>query len=320
MKQKTGRMHDGVLLIDKPAGLSSFKTVRAVSRILRVKKAGHAGTLDPMATGLLVICLGRATRISRFIMDGVKQYQGVMKLGAATDTYDAEGKITEERPLSDGLGIEDVAMAAKEFTGRLLQSPPSFSAAKHRGVPLYKLARKGQMVHKEPKEIDVKEFNVHDAGMPYIGFSITCSSGTYIRSLCHDLGQRLGCGAYLTELRRTRCGDLTLKRAITLDGLRDVVRAGGYETFILGVSEALSHIPAVGIDPEDARRLRLGQGMDCSRFLHALRSDSMAQSALSSPLVRLVTMGEAGEELVAVARPPEQARAGNRIRTEKVWV
>ncbi len=313
-------MRDGVILIDKPSGMSSFRTVKTVSRILGVRKAGHAGTLDPMATGLLVVCLGRATRISRFIMDGIKQYEGTMRLGSATDTYDAEGEVINTAPLPKGLDMEDIRRAANEFTGRLLQAPPPFSAAKHRGVPLYKLARKGKIVKKPPKEIHVMEFKVEDAGIPDVNFKITCSRGTYIRSLCHDLGQKLGCGAHMTALRRTTCGHLSIDRAVTIEQLKEAASAGMTDALVLDVSEALSHIPAISIESGDARRIRLGQGMACEKFMNALRSERASEAAVSARLVRLVTPGEAGEELVAVAKPPEDTVPGGMIRTEKVWI
>lgn len=310
-------MPDGVILIDKPAGMSSFRAVKAVSRILGVKKAGHAGTLDPMATGLLVVCLGKATRISRFIMEGVKQYEGVMKLGAATDTYDAEGKVVETAPLPVGLDMETVRRAAEQFTGRLLQSPPPFSAAKHKGVPLYRLARKGKMVEKPPKPIEVMEFTVEDAGLPYAGFRVTCSRGTYIRSLCHDLGKKLGCFAHMTELRRTRCGHLSIDSAVSLERLEEAAAAGAAFDFVIDIPEALSHIPAVSIENGDARRIRLGQGMAGEKLKNALDTDQK-DTAIDIPLIRLVTPGETGEELVAVAKFPQDS--ADVIRTEKVWL
>jgi len=310
-------MPDGVILIDKPAGISSFRAVKYVSRILSVKKAGHAGTLDPMATGLLSVCLGRATRISRFIMEGVKQYEGVMKLGTATDTYDAEGQVVETKPLPAGLDIEAVRKAVKQFTGKLLQPPPPFSAAKHRGVPLYRLARKGQMVEKPPKEIEVMEFVVEDAGLPYVRFRITCSRGTYIRSLCHDLGRTLGCCAHMTELRRTMCGHLSIDRAVTIESLEKAASAGRALDFVMNISEALSHIPAISIESGDARRIRLGQVVTMEKLKNVIEPNRAAVIE-QAPLIRLVTPGETGEELVAVAKFPQDAHSV--IRTEKVWM
>lgn len=312
-------MRDGVVLLDKPAGISSFRAVQAVSRILGCKKAGHAGTLDPMATGLLVICLGRATKISRFIMEGTKQYTGVMRLGVTTDTHDSQGRIISTAPLSPGLDIEEISRAASTFTGAILQSPPAFSAAKHKGVPLYKLARKGVMLKKEPRAIEVMSFEVKDAGIPDVYFRITCSKGTYIRSLVHDLGTELGCGAHMTALCRTHCGNLVIDRAFTLEALEDAASSAEIQRCIMDVSNALSHLPALSIEDRDARRIRLGQCIESAGFFNALKSVHGSYASGADKFIRLVTYSEGRERLVAVARPPESAE-GMKLKTEKVWI
>ncbi len=306
---------EGVILVDKPRGISSFGVVKAVSRIVGIKKAGHAGTLDPMATGLLVVCLGRATRISRFLMEGFKEYHGIMRLGVVTDTYDAVGKVLDTRPLPSGMSISDIRSETSGFTGELLQSPPPFSAAKHQGKPLYKLARQGKIVHKEPKEIFVKEFSVEDVGLPDVKFRIRCSRGTYVRSLCHDLGAKLGCGAHMTELRRIRCGNLSVDQALTLERLEEIVSEMPVNEFMIPVNEALGHIPALEISNTQARRLRLGQGMVFDDFLDLL--EAFLPDIPRTGLVRLVTHSQGKDELVAVARIEPDGRG--RLKTEKIW-
>ncbi len=321
------KMADAVLLLDKPSGISSFKAVKAVSRLFGVKKAGHAGTLDPLATGLLVICMGRATKLSRFIMESTKEYEGRMLLGASTDTYDAEGRITEENSIPAGLGIETVQREASLLTGRILQSPPPFSAVKHKGVPMYKLARRGELVHKEPRPVSVFSFTVEDVGFPELWFRITCSKGTYIRSLVHELGQRLGTGAYMTALRRTRCGDLDVDRAFAMDDLSVLADSGNLSGCLMDVTEALSHIPSIAIEQDDAMALRQGRGIEISRLacMHGSisflgKKAGMDDTAChAEPFVKLVLPGEGREELVAVARPPGQGVNGGRLITEKIW-
>lgn len=313
-------MLDGVVLLDKPAGPSSFRAVQMVSRILGCKKAGHAGTLDPMATGLLVVCLGRATKISRFIMDGMKQYVGTMRLGMTTDTYDSQGRIIDTAHLPPGLGVEDIRRAASAFTGTILQSPPAFSAAKHKGVPLYRLARRGLMVKKEPRTIEVMEFEVEDAGIPCVDFRITCSKGTYVRSLVHELGRKLECGAHMTALRRTRCGNLVIEKAFTMEDLEDAVSNGGIRHCIMDVSHALSHLPTLSIENGDARRIRLGQRIESTAFLNALKSVHDSCPVGAEKFVRLVTCSAGKETLVAVAGPPVESAGGMKLKTEKVWV
>lgn len=194
---------DGLILVNKPLGMTSFQVVRRVRKLANVKKVGHAGTLDPMATGLLPVCVGKATKLSQFIMKGEKVYEGAMKLGISTDSYDAEGTVTKERAVPHNLTIEDLRHAVKAFTGRIMQVAPPFSALKVNGKPLYEYARKGQMIFKEPREIEVSAFEITGFEAPYVDFRVTCSSGTYIRSLAHDLGEALGCGAYLIALTRT---------------------------------------------------------------------------------------------------------------------
>jgi tRNA pseudouridine55 synthase len=196
---------DGALLIDKPAGPTSHDVVDAIRRRFGIKKVGHCGTLDPNATGLLVIVLGRGTKLSEKLMGDDKVYEGTIKFGEATDSYDADGEITETRPVPP-LNLDPLNEAAVAYTGDLMQTPPMVSAIKKQGVPLYKLARKGMEVEREPRLVHIYDFRFTDYREPLGTFTIACTKGTYIRSIAHELGRKLGCGAHLASLRRTVSG------------------------------------------------------------------------------------------------------------------
>lgn len=209
---------DGILLIDKPYGCSSFDVIRQLKFYFGIKKLGHAGTLDPLATGLLIVVLGKATKISQQLMNGVKTYEGSFLLGMETTTYDCEGDTVETRSVN-GITAEDVQVAMQGFLGDQYQQPPMFSARKIHGVPLYKLARKGQTVERKPSFITLFKFDCIHYQAPEVQFCVKCSKGTYVRSLAHDLGQKLGCGAHLSALRRTQSGKFTLQQAVSMPAL-----------------------------------------------------------------------------------------------------
>jgi len=196
---------DGAILIDKPAGPTSHDVVDAIRRQFGIKKVGHCGTLDPNATGLLIIVLGRGTKLSEKLMGDDKLYEGTVKFGEATDSYDADGEITETKPVSP-LTLEQLNEAAATFIGDLMQTPPMVSAIKIKGVPLYKLARKGIEVEREPRLVHIYNFRFITYEPPLGQFCIGCTKGTYVRSIAHELGQKLGCGAHLAALRRIASG------------------------------------------------------------------------------------------------------------------
>jgi tRNA pseudouridine55 synthase len=196
---------DGAILIDKPAGPTSHDVVDAIRRRFGIKKVGHCGTLDPNATGLLIIVLGRGTKLSEKLMGDDKVYEGTVKFGEATDSYDADGEITEIKPVPP-LQLDQLNAAAATFVGDLMQTPPMVSAIKKEGVPLYKLARKGIEVFREPRLIHIYHFGFTDYHEPLGQFKIACTKGTYVRSLAHELGRKIGCGAHLSALRRTASG------------------------------------------------------------------------------------------------------------------
>ncbi len=242
-----GRISDfdaGVFLVDKPIGPTSFKIVQLVRRNLGIKKVGHAGTLDPFATGLLVICAGRpATRIISRLMDGEKEYEATLKLGVETDTFDLEGKITASRPVGE-LDRARVEKCVSGFEGEQLQVPPSFSALKHKGKPLYYYARKGIEIACKPRRIQIREINCIDISADTLSILVRCGKGTYIRSLASDIGTALGCGAHLIALRRLRSGLFSVTNALAVNDLLD--REKGRDLLLehmLSVEEVLEMLP-----------------------------------------------------------------------------
>jgi tRNA pseudouridine55 synthase len=207
---------EGVLLVDKPGGLTSHDVVYRLRRKLGIKKIGHAGTLDPMATGLLVMLIGKATRISQYLISVDKVYEGEATLGVVTDSQDAEGEVMETRPVPE-LGEAQVREAMKGFLGDQYQTPPMHSAIKIGGVPLYKMARQGVEVEREPRFIRIASFDLMSLALPKLTFTLHCTKGTYVRTIAHDLGQKLGCGAHLTALRRTGSGKFGIGQCLPLD-------------------------------------------------------------------------------------------------------
>ena len=207
---------DGALLIDKPAGPTSHDVVDEIRRQFRIKKVGHCGTLDPNATGLLIIVLGRGTKLSERLMSDDKVYEGTMKFGEATDSYDCDGEITETKPVPP-LTLEQLNEAAVPFIGDIMQMPPMVSAIKKGGVPLYKLARKGIEVEREARLIHIYNFRFTEYAEPHGTFRLACTKGTYVRSVAHELGQKLGCGAHLATLRRCASGKFDVADALPLD-------------------------------------------------------------------------------------------------------
>ncbi len=216
----------GVLLVDKPKTWTSFDVVKKVRSALRVKKVGHAGTLDPMATGLLILCSGNLTKkIDAFQALG-KVYEGRMRLGAVTPSYDAETEPVEEKPIDD-VNEERIRNSAAAFVGEIEQLPPMYSAVKVEGQRLYKLARKGVEVERQPRSVTVSRFSIEDVALPDVAFEVRCSKGTYVRTLAHDLGQELGCGAYLTELRRTFIGEFSAEEAWSIEQIVEEASTSG---------------------------------------------------------------------------------------------
>lgn len=220
---KSGESIDGVLAVDKAGGMTSHDVVGIVRRALGIKKVGHCGTLDPLATGLLLITVGRGTKIQDLLMSEDKEYVGAMKLGETTDSQDSDGEVMETKPVPEFAAGEIDAAFAK-FHGDFYQTPPMVSAIKKDGVPLYKLARKGQVVEREPRFVHVYGHEIVKIALPEIDFRVVCSKGFYVRTYAHDIGQELGCGAHLRALRRTKSGRFSVESAITVDELKTLPR------------------------------------------------------------------------------------------------
>jgi tRNA pseudouridine55 synthase len=221
------RMAEGeMLLVDKPQGWSSFDVVNRIRHLFHVPRVGHAGTLDPMATGLLIVCSGKRTRELGRFGDLEKEYEGEMRLGARTESYDAETPVVEERT-TDGITEERVREVLARFVGIQEQLPPMWSAVKVKGRPLYKYARKGVEVNRPPRTIEISSLTARRIQIPLVEFSVVCSKGTYVRTLAHDLGEALGCGAYLSGLRRTRIGSYHVEDAVTMEELVAIARQKG---------------------------------------------------------------------------------------------
>ena len=250
---------DGVVLLDKPAGMSSQGAVTAVKRAFNAEKAGHTGTLDPMATGLLPICLGEATKYSQDLLDADKTYIAQVKFGSRTDTGDAEGQIIEELPLP--VFADEVAMRMAldsllpTFTGPIAQVPPMYSALKRDGKPLYEYARAGVELERAPRDITIHKIRWTNIHWPEATLEVSCSKGTYIRVLAEDIGSALGCGAYLVGLRRTEVGHLTLEQSFVIES----IQKGSQENYLLPVDALLQTLPHLTVDEQQAKRLEMGQ-------------------------------------------------------------
>ena len=259
---------DAVLIVDKPAGLTSHDVVARVRRITGEKSIGHLGTLDPMATGVLPLVLGRFTRLAQFYTDSDKRYEGAIRFGWATDTYDAEGKPTgPEQPVN--LSIEAVRAAAGQFTGEIEQYPPPFSAQKIAGIPAHRLARKGKPVELKPKRVEVKEFEFLSYEGGLARFRAWVSSGTYLRSLAHDLGQKLGPGGHLAELKRTAVREFSIDEAYRLEQVEQAAAAGQLDELFLHPRLVLPEFPAVVASEESAARVRHGAAVNLPEFSQA---------------------------------------------------
>jgi len=233
---------EGILLVDKPQGITSHDVVDRLRRKLRMKKIGHAGTLDPLATGLLIMLIGKATKVSQFLISLDKAYEGTFLLGLETDSQDADGEVIAEKPLPDGLTEEMVLSEMQGFLGDQYQTPPMFSAKKIDGVPLYKMARKGKTIEREPRFIRINELKLESFVSPKGRFFMDCSKGTYVRTVVHDLGQRLGCGAHLQSLRRTRIDQFEISNALTLEEIYDIP-LGEFQNHLIPVNQAVpSHV------------------------------------------------------------------------------
>jgi len=259
---------NGVLVIDKPPGLTSHDVVNRVRKILGQRAVGHLGTLDPSATGILPIVLGNLTRVAQFYVHSEKTYEGTIRFGFATNTYDAEGEPTTP-PQNVELNYDEVCALAAQFQGILEQTPPPFSAKKIAGVPAYKLARKNQEVALKPATVEIKEFKILETTAGQAAFRARVSSGTYIRSVAHDLGQKLGCGAHLASLRRTAVAEFTIEDAHTLEALDAATQQGSAESLFIHPRKLAPQLPCVTATDETAAMIRTGRAVNLPEMSRA---------------------------------------------------
>lgn len=253
----------GILNVDKPAGMSSHAVIQAIRQAGNLARVGHAGTLDPMATGVLLVCVGQAVRISEYLIDHDKKYRARVRLGIETDTYDATGAIVAQREVT--ATREQISDALQSFVGKFAQMPPAFSAIKKDGVPHYKLARRGVPVATQPRDVEIFSIALRDATLPDVEFEVHCSKGTYIRSLAHDLGAKLGCGGHLTALTRTAVGNFSLNDSVALDELREALARKCAERYLIPMDEALLNLEAIVVDAPTAKQIQNGSALHCGR-------------------------------------------------------
>jgi tRNA pseudouridine55 synthase len=275
---------NGILIVDKPAGFTSHDVVGRARRILQERSIGHLGTLDPMATGVLPLVIGNLTRLAQFYTSCEKTYEGTIRLGFATDTYDAEGEpLAPAQPVS--FFLQQLQELARKFVGVIAQTPPPFSAKKIKGVPAYKLARKKQEVTLEPVEIEIKEFEILALDNCRASFRARVASGTYIRSIAHDMGQQLGCGAHLESLRRTSVGEFGVADAYSFDEMESAMNSGSIDDLLIHPRKLLPEFPSVTANEAMATRIRRGQTVNLPELSKA----------------RLVKVFEGQRELLAIA-------------------
>ncbi len=246
----------GVLVVDKPVGLTSHDVVQIIRKGTNIRRAGHTGTLDPRASGVLVVLIGPAVRLSEYVSASDKRYQAVVRLGVSTDTYDADGRIESTSPVD--VTEEQFEEALKHFVGEIEQVPPPYSAVKIKGRKAYEMAREGEEVDLTPRKIQVYNLELLEWAMPEAVIDVYCSSGTYVRSLANDLGEKLGCGAHLVGLRRTKSGRFTLRDAVPLRKLKEHFENGTWYQLLIPAAEALSDWPAVELSHEQVEAVRHG--------------------------------------------------------------
>lgn len=256
---------DGILNINKPSGMTSFGVVHRLRGILKMKKIGHAGTLDPDATGVLPVCIGKATKVIEFLMEKDKAYHVVLRLGVETDTQDASGNILARRPVASS--DEEIERAIRSFIGDIMQVPPMYSAIRVDGRRLYEMARQGIEVERKPRPVTIKDIEnleiIRTDGDVRAAFDVSCSKGTYIRTLCADIGDKLGCGGHMESLVRIRSGPFRLEDAFTLEEVKAHAENGSLADVILGMDWALTQFPRFDVDEKLAGRLRNGMAVPC---------------------------------------------------------
>ncbi len=283
----------GVLNINKPLGITSFDVVRKVKRVAKEKKVGHGGTLDPEAGGVLPVCLGRATKAIEFIMEDTKEYVAGIKLGVVTDTYDREGKILRESEVTST--NEEIVSAIEKFVGNIQQVPPMYSALKQNGKKLYELAREGKEVYREPRSITIHSIDILSMDSPMISIRVRCSKGTYIRSLCYDIGEALGCGAMMWSLERTRTGPFTIENSVKLEDLNE----DNIKSYIIPLEKAFEKFPKLVVNEKFEKLISNGVVINDRTLLNQIKKfESYTVYNSEDVLIGIGSETEAGFKLI----------------------
>lgn len=278
-------MH-GIFNINKPQGKSSHAIVATVRKFSGIQRVGHGGTLDPMATGVLLICVGQATRISEYLLDHDKKYRARVHLGIETDTYDATGTITSQCDVS--VTPDQIRATLKSFLGKISQYPPAYSAIKRDGVALYKLARQGFAVETEAREVEFFSIELNEIALPEVEFTVHCSKGTYIRSLAHDLGEKLGCGGHLSALTRLASGKFTLQDSVTLDELGAAFEKHAAEDYLIPFDRALEQFDVINVDTATAKKIVNGISFESAQKI----GTPLARVYADGKIIALTERGE----------------------------
>jgi tRNA pseudouridine55 synthase len=297
--KKARELVDGVLLLDKPVGLSSNDALIKAKRVLNAKKAGHTGTLDPFATGLLPLCFGEATKFSQDLLEADKTYEATVHLGVMTTTGDTEGSVVEGREVD--VTLEQIDAALARFRGPIMQVPPMYSALKRDGKPLYEYARAGKTVEREGRQVTIHSLELLACALPDVSFRVTCSKATYVRTLAEDIGEALGCGAHLVALRRTGVGALTLEHAVTLDALSDATESER-DAWLQPVDALLSTFPSVHLDEDATRRFLHGQRLKLSELSLSGEAANAQRVRVYAAQGRLLGVAKQGEGVLAPER------------------
>jgi tRNA pseudouridine55 synthase len=283
----------GLIVVNKPSGITSHDVIDSLRKILGTRKIGHAGTLDPQAEGVLLALVNKATKVAKFLTEYDKEYEAVIQLGITTDTYDGEGRITKK---TEDLKIspDQIRQTILSFEGRIQQAPPIYSAIKHKGKKLYQYARANEKVERKKREVEISDIDCLNVDIPFVELKIRCSKGTYVRSLAHDIGEKLGCGAYLFSLRRTRVGPFKLEDALSLEKISDVQAEGNIDDVLVPIEKALAHLPAVVVKEEFAERIQHGIPLTASWVLSVEREFDQNQTiSVKNEHKKVIAIGKA---------------------------
>lgn len=280
-------------MVDKPTGVTSHDVVLKLRRVLSTRRIGHTGTLDPAASGVLLACVGKGTKVAQFLTGHDKEYRAVVRLGATSDTYDGEGEIKE----TEGecrVSPERIKDTVNSFKGEIWQLPPLHSAIKHKGKRLYQYAREKKEVERTKRRVEIKEISITGVRVPHVELKVSCSKGTYVRSLAHDLGQKLGCGAYLFSLRRTRVGPFRLEDALSPERISEVQKEGRIDEALISIEQALTHLPSVAMREDSVARVRNGARLVSSYVSSVDGSFEAGQTiSMTDEQGKIIAMGKA---------------------------